>query len=159
MKKSVVALLACVATACVAMLAGAQQEDQEPLDLEALLEQFGWDFEQGQITTQKVADDLHVLFGVGGNIAASIGADGVLIVDDMFPEMIPKVEAAIRALGGGSVDYVINTHWHFDHAEGNLALGPGWHRDRCPPKLGGDDGQDQHSQSGHHQIPPGGIPG
>ena len=124
MKKSVVALLACVATACVAMLAGAQQEDQEPLDLEALLEQFGWDFEQGQITTQKVADDLHVLFGVGGNIAASIGADGVLIVDDMFPEMIPKVEAAIRALGGGSVDYVINTHWHFDHAEGNLALGP-----------------------------------
>ena len=94
------------------------------MTLDDLLAQFGWDFEAAEIRTEKVADGLYVLFGIGGNIGVSIGEDGVLIVDDQFPEMIPKVNAAIEALGGGAVDYAVNTHWHFDHAEGNLALGP-----------------------------------
>ena len=93
------------------------------MTLDQMLAVFEWDFETAEIETQKVGDGLYVLFGLGGNIAVSIGADGVLI-DDQFPEMIPKVNAAIEALGGGSVDYAVNTHWHFDHAEGNLALGP-----------------------------------
>ncbi len=38
--------------------------------------------------------------------------------------MMPKIRSAISELGGGDVDFVINTHWHFDHAEGNLTLGP-----------------------------------
>ena len=118
-----------LAIAALAVFIGAyghaQQADAaEPLNLEQLLEQFNWDFDTAEVTTQKVGDGLYVLFGVGGNIAASIGEDGVLIVDNMFPEMIPKVEAAIAGLGGGAIDFTINTHWHFDHAEGNLALGP-----------------------------------
>ena len=94
------------------------------MTLDELLAGFGWDLETAEIRTEKVADGLYVLFGMGGNIGVSIGEDGVLIVDDQFPEMIPKVNAAIEALGGGAVDYAVNTHWHFDHAEGNLALGP-----------------------------------
>lgn len=94
------------------------------MTLDQLLARFGWSFEAAQIRTEKVADGLYVLFGIGGNIGVSIGDDGVLIVDNQFPEMIPKVNAAIEALGGGAVDYAVNTHWHFDHAEGNLALGP-----------------------------------
>lgn len=97
----------------------------EPLTLDELLNAFGWDFATMEIRTEKVTDGLHVLFGAGGNIGVSVGAQGVLIVDDQFPQMIPKVGDAIRELGGGSVDFAINTHWHFDHAEGNLALGPG----------------------------------
>ena len=77
-----------------------------------------------EVTTQQIGDGLHVLFGVGGAIGASIGEQGVLIVDDQFPGMIPKVQAAIRELGGGDIDFAINTHWHFDHADGNLVLGP-----------------------------------
>ena len=65
-----------------------------------------------------------MLFGVGGNIALSIGANGVLIVDDQFPPMVPKYKATIGELGGGKIDFVINTHWHFDHADGNQTLGP-----------------------------------
>ena len=76
------------------------------------------------ITTQKLADDFHVLFGVGGNILVSIGANGVLIVDDQFPQMVPKYKATIGELGGGAVNFAINTHWHFDHADGNQVLGP-----------------------------------
>ena len=96
----------------------------EPLNLEQLLEQFNWDFDTAEITTEQVGEGLYVLFGIGGNMAVSIGDDGVLVVDDMFPQIIPKVEAAIREIGGDGIDVVINTHWHFDHAEGNLALGP-----------------------------------
>lgn len=85
---------------------------------------FGWDFDKVAVETQDVGGGVHVLFGLGGNVAASIGEDGVLIVDDQFPEMIPKIEAKIAELGGGAIDFAINTHWHFDHADGNLALGP-----------------------------------
>ena len=76
------------------------------------------------ITTQTIADNFHVLFGVGGNILVSIGANGVLIVDDQFPQMVPKYKATIGELGGGAVNFAINTHWHFDHADGNQVLGP-----------------------------------
>ncbi|HEY9182828.1 MAG TPA: MBL fold metallo-hydrolase [Gammaproteobacteria bacterium] len=76
------------------------------------------------ITTQQLGENFHVLFGVGGNILVSIGANGVLIVDDQFPQMVPKYKATIGSLGGGAVDFAINTHWHFDHAGGNQVLGP-----------------------------------
>jgi len=76
------------------------------------------------ITTQKIADNFHVLFGVGGNILVSIGSNGTLIVDGQFPQMVPKYKAKIGELGGGKIDFVINTHWHFDHSEGNQVLGP-----------------------------------
>ena len=97
----------------------------EPVNLDELMSAFGWDFDSAEIRTEKVTDNLYVLFGIGGNIGVSIGPQGVLIVDDQFPQMMPKVGDAIRAIGGGAVDFAVNTHWHFDHAEGNLALGPG----------------------------------
>lgn len=77
-----------------------------------------------QIRAEKLAENFHVLFGVGGNILVSIGANGVLIVDSQFPQMVPKYKAAIGDLGGGVVNFAINTHWHFDHADGNQVLGP-----------------------------------
>ncbi len=96
----------------------------EESTLDALMKSFGWDFATTQIKTEKVGDDLYVLFGVGGNIAVSIGQDGVLIVDDQFPQLMPKIEAAIAELGGKHIDFAVNTHWHFDHADGNQSLGP-----------------------------------
>ena len=112
-----------IATTLVTLAIGAQADDP-PLNLEQLLEQFQWDLDTTEITVEKVDDGLYVLFGAGGNIGVSIGEQGVLVVDDMFPELIPKVNAAIRSIGGGDIDFAVNTHWHFDHAEGNLALGP-----------------------------------
>lgn len=97
----------------------------DPMDLKTLLAAFGWDMSTAEITSEQVTEGLHVLFGVGGNIAVTIGEDGVLIVDDQFPELIPAIEKVINGLGGKEIDFAVNTHWHFDHAEGNLALGPG----------------------------------
>jgi glyoxylase-like metal-dependent hydrolase (beta-lactamase superfamily II) len=118
----VVAALGLLAAALL-VPAGAYAHDK-PLSLNELLAEFEWDFDTAEIRTEKVTDGLYVLFGLGGNIGVSIGAQGVLIVDDQFPQMISKIGDAIRAIGGGGVDFAINTHWHFDHAEGNLALGP-----------------------------------
>ena len=112
----------------VAFVLSAHAQD-EPSDgpqvitLESLSEFAQWDFD-APIQTVTVDEGLYAMFGPGGNIAVSIGEDGVMMVDDQFPEVIPKVNDAIAELGGGAVDFVINTHWHFDHADGNKALGP-----------------------------------
>lgn len=95
-----------------------------PMDLDTLATAFGWDFEGTVVKAEKLSDGLYLLFGVGGNVAVSIGEQGVLLVDDQFPQMMPKLKKAIENLGGQGVDFVINTHWHFDHADGNLTLGP-----------------------------------
>jgi glyoxylase-like metal-dependent hydrolase (beta-lactamase superfamily II) len=106
------------------LVCGSAARAVEESSLDDLLKNFGWDFATAQIETQKVGDGLFVLFGIGGNIAVSVGADGVLIVDDQFPQLMPKIEAAIAALGGKKIDFAVNTHWHFDHADGNQVLGP-----------------------------------
>ncbi len=95
-----------------------------PMDLDTLAGAFGWNFENTVVRAEKLSDGLFLLFGVGGNVAVSIGEQGVLLVDDQFPQMMPKLKKAIENLGGKGVDFVINTHWHFDHADGNLTLGP-----------------------------------
>lgn len=97
-----------------------------PMPLDQLMKAFGWSIEDTKISSQKLADGLHVLFGLGGNIMLSTGQQGTLLVDDQFPELVPKIRKAIAGLGGSKdVAFAINTHWHFDHAAGNLALGPG----------------------------------
>ena len=106
---------------------GVVAHDGAPLpktrDLDALMMEFEWDVNM-DIETQKVTDDLYVLFGLGGNIGVNIGEDGVFIVDDQFPVVMPRIRKAIGELGGDDIDFAVTTHWHFDHAEGNVALGP-----------------------------------
>ena len=85
------------------------------------------DFDQASIVTEQVGDGLYVLIAEGegviaGNMLVSIGPSGVLLVDDQVPGVAPKYKAAIARLGGGDIDFVINTHWHFDHADGNQLL-------------------------------------
>lgn len=77
-----------------------------------------------EIRTERVADGLYVLFGFGGNIAVSLGDQGVLMVDSQMPELVPKIRAAIQEVGGDDINFAINTHWHYDHADGNMRLGP-----------------------------------
>ncbi len=110
----------CVVTAAHHEEAGINYKEGQ----QAVMDAFGWDFDQAEITTEKITDNIHVLFGLGGNILVSTGEDGVLLVDDQMPELKYKILRALRKIGGRSVDYIINTHWHFDHAEGNLAFGP-----------------------------------
>ncbi|MCC5884916.1 MAG: MBL fold metallo-hydrolase [Gammaproteobacteria bacterium] len=94
------------------------------MDREAFFEAFGWDPQQAEITVETLAEGRHVLFGLGGNILASIGEQGTLLVDNQIPEIRSQIDAALAELGSARVDFTINTHWHFDHADGNLSYGP-----------------------------------
>jgi glyoxylase-like metal-dependent hydrolase (beta-lactamase superfamily II) len=74
-----------------------------------------------QIT--ELADNIHVLMAVGGNIAVSSGSDGLFIIDDSMPPLAEKIEAALRTIRDEPVRMVFNTHWHFDHTGGNRHFG------------------------------------
>lgn len=75
-----------------------------------------------EIKTARLAGNLYLLQGAGGNITASVGADGVLLVDDEFAPLADKIRAALRSLGATDrpVRFIINTHYHPDHTGGNL---------------------------------------
>lgn len=77
------------------------------------------DFSNVQIQTVPVTGNLSMLVGQGGNIGLTLGDDGALIIDTQFAPLSEKIKAAVRAAGGGDVEYVINTHWHGDHTGGN----------------------------------------
>ena len=81
----------------------------------------GQDFSKVQIKATKVSGSIYMLEGAGGNIAASIGEDGIVIVDDQFAPLAEKIQASLRSLGvtDKPVRFVINTHYHGDHTGGN----------------------------------------
>ncbi len=81
------------------------------------------DFSKVEVKAEKVAGSVYMLTGAGGNIAVSIGEDGVLVVDDQFAPLVPKIQAAIKGLSDKPVRWVLNTHWHPDHTGGNEELG------------------------------------
>ena len=78
------------------------------------------DFSKVEIKATLVAGNVYMLQGAGGNIAAIVGDDGIVIVDDEYAELSDKVRAALKGVADKPVRYVINTHFHFDHAGGNL---------------------------------------
>ena len=81
----------------------------------------GTDFSKVQIKVTKVSGNIYMLEGEGGNIAASVGEDGIVIVDDQFAPLAEKIQAALKNLGvtDKPVRFVINTHYHGDHTGGN----------------------------------------
>ena len=76
-----------------------------------------------EIKTTKVAGNVYLLEGQGGNIAVSAGPDGLLIVDDQFAPLADKIKAALDAIDQGDLQYVLNTHQHGDHTGGNPVFG------------------------------------
>ena len=84
----------------------------------------GVDFAKAEITTVKLTDSLYVLVAgpAQGNILASVGPDGILIVDTMYPQMHDKIVAALKAISPQPIRYVVNTHLHGDHTGGNAAM-------------------------------------
>jgi len=76
-----------------------------------------------EIRIERVAPGVAVLFGRGGNIGVSYGADGNILIDDQYAPATERVVAAIRTLDPDPIRFVINTHWHGDHSGGNENLG------------------------------------
>lgn len=73
-------------------------------------------------TVAELKPGFHFLQGKGGNILLSEGKDGLLIVDSDYSEMTPALEETL-AKYKSDLKYVLNTHWHGDHTQGNKKLG------------------------------------
>jgi len=84
------------------------------------------DWEKVTFKVQKVAGSVYMLSdseSAGGNIGVSVGEDAVLLVDDQFAPLAPKIEAALAGISAKPVRFVVNTHFHGDHANGNKVFG------------------------------------
>jgi len=94
-------LFACMAFACA--MAARQDED----------------FSKVQMKVTKVAGNVYMLEGAGGNIGASIGDDGIVVIDDQYAPLAEKIQAALKSITDKPVRFIINTHYHDDHTGGN----------------------------------------
>lgn len=77
------------------------------------------DFSKVEIKVSKVGGNVHMLRGAGGNIAFSVGQDGIVLIDDQFAPLADRIKAALKAITDKPLRFVINTHYHFDHIDGN----------------------------------------
>jgi glyoxylase-like metal-dependent hydrolase (beta-lactamase superfamily II) len=94
MKRVLVLLLATLSFA-----AGAQQRN----------------FDATVIKTTKLTESHYMLEGEGGNIGMSVGEVGIMMIDDQFAALTPKILAAIRAISDKPINFLLNTHVHGDH--------------------------------------------
>lgn len=74
---------------------------------------------RAEIIVRTLRANISVLMGSGGNITVFFGHEGKLLVDSGIPASRAKIAAALSAINQGPVRYLINTHWHFDHTDGN----------------------------------------
>jgi glyoxylase-like metal-dependent hydrolase (beta-lactamase superfamily II) len=72
----------------------------------------------------QLTDQVSMLKGKGGNVAVLTGKQGILMVDDDYKEMTPALRKALKNFGGEKkLTYIVNTHWHGDHTQGNFHFG------------------------------------
>jgi cyclase len=81
------------------------------------------DWSAVRIRVERVAPGVAVLFGRGGNIGLSYGADGNLLIDDQYAPLTEPILAAVRSVDPDPIRFVVNTHWHGDHTGGNENIG------------------------------------
>jgi glyoxylase-like metal-dependent hydrolase (beta-lactamase superfamily II) len=74
---------------------------------------------ESKITRQQLRSNITVLMGSGGNIVAFTGPQGKLLVDVGIAVSQPKIQAALAGISPAPLKYVVNTHWHWDHTDGN----------------------------------------
>lgn len=74
------------------------------------------------IKTTKLYDNVFLLQGAGGNMAVQIGPDGKRLIDSSFSTAVPHIREALDALSKDPAHALVNTHWHYDHTDGNEGM-------------------------------------
>jgi glyoxylase-like metal-dependent hydrolase (beta-lactamase superfamily II) len=77
---------------------------------------------EAKLTVEALRGGVHVIIGSGGNIGVLAGPDGKLLIDGGLAGSKPKIQAELMKLGAEPVKHLDNTHWHFDHTDGNQWL-------------------------------------
>jgi len=81
------------------------------------------DFSKVEIEAEKITPSVYMLTGSGGNIGLCVGKDGIFMIDDQYAPLSEKIMTKIASIQEGGVKYLVNTHWHGDHAGGNENFG------------------------------------
>jgi cyclase len=102
-----------------ASAAGNAQRTPSPANLLASMRA---KFNAVPMETQELADNVTMFDGPGGAVAVLNGPDGKFVVDTFVAPAWPRLKEALDALGNAPVQYVIDTHWHFDHTDNNAHL-------------------------------------
>jgi glyoxylase-like metal-dependent hydrolase (beta-lactamase superfamily II) len=75
--------------------------------------------ETANVMVQALRRNIHALIGSGGNIAVLTGPDGKVIVDSGYATSRAKIIDALAKISSEPIKHLVNTHWHFDHTDGN----------------------------------------
>src|SRR4051794_8067954 len=86
---------------------------------DGLVEKARKDAATATVTAQMLRGNISVLLGAGGNIAVLPGRDGKVLIDAGYAGARPQIAAALSRISSDPVKHLINTHWHFDHTDGN----------------------------------------
>jgi cyclase len=81
------------------------------------------DFSKVEVKATRVAGSVYMITGAGGNIGVSVGDDGIILVDDQYAPLVPRIEAALKTISDKPVRFILNTHYHPDHTGGNEQMG------------------------------------
>ena len=81
------------------------------------------DFSKVEVKAEKVAGNVYIVTGAGGNIGVSVGDDGIVLVDDQFAPLAPKIKEALKGITAKPIRFILNTHYHGDHTGGNEIFG------------------------------------
>ncbi len=77
---------------------------------------------QGRLDIDRVNDGLYVITGPGGNIGVRVTDEGVILIDDKFPEDFTEIQSLVASVSDLPVRYIINTHHHGDHSGSNAGF-------------------------------------
>jgi hypothetical protein len=77
------------------------------------------DYSKVEMKTTDLGHRTYMIEGMGGNITAAVGDNGVIMVDGQFAPLHDKIKAAVAAVSKEPIRYLVNTHYHGDHTGGN----------------------------------------
>ncbi len=73
-----------------------------------------------QLSIEQVKDGLYAIIGSGGNVGVRVTPEGVILIDDKYPQNFAEIQDLVSQVSDQPVRYVLNTHHHGDHAGGNV---------------------------------------
>ena len=79
-------------------------------------------YESTPLLAAQIRPGLVVLAGAGGNITVIGGSRGAAIVDTGYASRVAEIKSEVTDAHGRPPRWVVNTHWHFDHTDGNSAF-------------------------------------
>ena len=111
--------LCCLGATTFAVTGGWLSPSQVFAEARNVVDAMRADAANAQITVRKLRGNVSALVGAGGNVGVLTGRDGKILVDSGITASRPRITEALNSLGREPISHLINTHWHFDHADGN----------------------------------------